>query len=490
MRSTDTTPTLSEVQSQWDPAKLREMGEGIKTRGGEFMDLVGATVEQIRQAGSHWSGDAYFAAYDRVAGDRDAAQKVADEIANLAQAFIDGGGALVGYRNVLLSKVATATDAGFTVGDDWTVSGSANTADPDGDLYSHQTAITTALNEMLGAQTDVETSIRQCQDVVAQRTEQLGDGDPLDIPNGDHAQDNPSLAVLGQQIAATTPPAAPETEPQPAESGAPVAGAPVSDDQPATNSQPATDDPPSTAPAPEGATVAAAAPVAQPGGSPAGGSPESTTAPESPESAPAGSSSAAPAPAPAGQPASAPTAAMNPESWTPQDVTSLITAVGGITGTVPELLTAAGEVGKGLVEAAGNAAGQFADAADQVANTFEHAVGNDDPGAAPPPPPDRPAPDGQPPGGEPPVDDQAPPGTDEPSEGDEPSEPAEGDESASAEGESTQPSAAEVSDQEGPDPNASTSSLFGLPAVYGSGRDRQRRSEPVLAVVDPGSDDE
>jgi hypothetical protein len=103
---------------------------------------------QIRDAGSHWNGEAYWAAYDRIVGDRDIATKVADETDELADATLNGGTSMTSYREVLLGKVAEATDVELAVADDWTVglpAGSDHSYDDD--IFTYQTAIKMAFNE-------------------------------------------------------------------------------------------------------------------------------------------------------------------------------------------------------------------------------------------------------------------------------------------------------------------------------------------------------
>lgn len=172
-------PSVGEVRA-WRPWTVAEIGRELEARNTEFRQHAEVMATQIRDAGSHWNGDAYWAAYDRIVGDRDIASKVADETDELAEAMINGGTSVTNYREVLLGKVAEATEAGLTVADDWTVGlpgGSDHGRDED--IFTHQTAITVALNEMLIAEQAAGTSIGQAAEEVRARGELFGEGDPL-----------------------------------------------------------------------------------------------------------------------------------------------------------------------------------------------------------------------------------------------------------------------------------------------------------------------
>lgn len=383
MRNTSTTPTLTQVRSEWQPWKLSEAGTEIRTRNGEFVALIDQTVTQIRAAGAHWSGDAYYAAYDRIAGDRDTANKVALDTEALAQTLIDSGASLAGFRQALLDKVDQAVTAGFTVSEDWQVTPGPGTSDEDGESqYTYQTAITTALNELLGTQTDVAAKIEQASGDVRTRADQLGDGDPLD---GDEsaASTDPALAVYSNPSDAS----ATDQEQDPA------AGTPVNNSQQSDETAPA--------------STPQASPIAQQSadqnGAENSGKQDDGESGESKDKKETGegkdkedtgdgkdkdtgedkntgdesekkSTSTGPA--------------SDPNSWTPSDVTSLISAVGQITGDVPTLLDsvgkldddlddiikAGGEAGKNVIDAAGSAAEKFANAADTVITSVDNAA--------------------------------------------------------------------------------------------------------------------
>ncbi|MFI2285208.1 hypothetical protein [Nocardia beijingensis] len=382
MRNTGTTPTLTQVQSEWQPWKLSEAGTEIRTRNGEFVSLIDQTVTQIRSAGAHWSGDAYYAAYDRIAGDRDTANKVALDTEALAQTLIDSGTSLAGFRQALLDKVDQAVAAGFTVSEDWQVAPGPGTSDEDGESqYTYQTAITTALNELLGTQTDVAAKIEQASGDVSTRANQLGDGDLLDSDDS-AAETDPALAVYSNPSDA----AATGQEQDPA------AGTPVNNSQQSNETAPAST--PQSSPVAQQSTdqTGTENPKKQDSGESGDGKDKSETGEgKKPEGTGDGKTEGTGDGKDKGtgngseDKSSSSGPASDPNSWKPSDVTSLITSVSQIAGNVPtliesigkldddldDIIKAGGEAGKGLIEAAGTTAEKFANAADTIAGTHQ-----------------------------------------------------------------------------------------------------------------------
>ncbi|MEU7769403.1 hypothetical protein AB0B25_30555 [Nocardia sp. NPDC049190] len=180
----DDVPLLSQVWA-WQPWKITEAGREITARNADFGDLARRMVTQIRDAGSHWDGAAYWAAYDRVATDSDTARKVAHAVDELGDVMIDGGKSLTDFREVLVGKVAAATEAGLAVADDWTVSTPAEVSGNDWEAVrrTHQSAIDTALREMLSVQTDITIGLTHASDQVRARGEQFSGGDPGHDPS-------------------------------------------------------------------------------------------------------------------------------------------------------------------------------------------------------------------------------------------------------------------------------------------------------------------
>ncbi|MGW4329703.1 hypothetical protein ACWEKR_27885 [Nocardia sp. NPDC004573] len=364
------------MRSEWQPWKLGEAGTEIRSRNSEFVTLIDETVTQIRAAGAHWSGDAYYAAYDRIAGDRDAANKVALDTDDLAQTLIDSGTSLAGFRQALLDKVDEAVTAGFTVSEDWQVTPGPDVSDDDGDTqYTHQTAITTALNELLGTQSDVATKIEQAGANVRTRSEQLGEGDPLDGT----PQTDPMLAVYNRQSdtgETGQDPTDPSTTPAGTPQASPIAGQQQAD-QDGTD-QSTKQDGADQSTKQEGADQSTKQEGAdQSGKKPDDGTTNGTGTGED------GTTTDQPAQIPAST-----GAASDPNSWKPSDVTGLINAIGSITGNIPtlidsvgklddnlaDIITAGGEAGKGLIDSAGTAAEKFANAADTVITSVDRAV--------------------------------------------------------------------------------------------------------------------
>ncbi|MGW5375003.1 hypothetical protein ACWESM_06170 [Nocardia sp. NPDC003999] len=366
------------MRSEWQPWKLSEAGTEIRTRNGEFVSLIDQTVTQIRAAGAHWSGDAYYAAYDRIAGDRDTANKVALDTETLAQTLIDSGTSLVGFRQTLLDKVDEAVAAGFTVSEDWQVTPGPGASDEDGDAqFTYQTAITTAMNELLGTQTDVAAKIEQASGDVSTRAAQLGDGDPLDSDKSADGTD-PALALYSNQSDASATDQA--------------AGTPADDSKQSDQTAPASTPQASPIAAQQQSADQTGAENKQDSGESGDGKDKKETADgkdkqdtgdgknkDTGDGKDKGTGNGS-------EDKSASTgAASDPNSWKPSDVTSLITSVSQITGNVPtliesigkldddldDIIKAGGEAGKGLIEAAGTSAEKFANAVDTIAGTHQ-----------------------------------------------------------------------------------------------------------------------
>ncbi|MFI6997466.1 hypothetical protein [Nocardia sp. NPDC050175] len=474
MKSGDATPTLSQVQNQWQPWKLNEAGEEIKARNTDFGALIDQTVTQIREAGSHWSGDAYYAAYDRIAGDRDIANKMAQETTELANALINGGNTLTGYRQSLLDKVTEATAAGFQVSEDWQVTASGDSSGDD--LHTHQTAITTALNEMVGTQAGITTAIEQANTAVQTQSAQLGTGDPIDAVTG-----SPKSTLTAQEISAEQPATVPAStddkskeNPQTQPAGTPKNIAADTSEQSKVTQDPSkvTQDTAKVTQDPAKVTKDPAKDTQDPAKDtedPAKVTPDPATTTVSP-----GTGSAS-----------------DPNSWTPQNVVDLITAVGSITGSVPTLLDsigkldddlddivkAAGDAGKGLFDSAADAADKLAGAADKIVTSVDHAIDNtpadapatNAPGATDPATAEKPqAPPADAPAGQPPAD--APT---------KPAPPADTNTQSSTEQRPASPAATYTGN-----PTATTpaSSLFGLPSPT-RGRESDREHRPNNYVI-------
>jgi hypothetical protein len=323
----------------------------MKRRSSECIALIEHAVTQIRDASTYWQGDAYYAAYDRIAGDRDQAKKASEEIGALAQALTDGGSLLTGYRQALLDKVADATTAGFTVADDWTVT--ATQASDTELLRTHQTAVTTALNEMLGFQTDTLGKIEQANTNVQTRTDQLGPApastSPVSLIAGSPQADPNQTTSSATSPTSTATPLSTETKVQDS-SKQTLTGSPVSQpqDSSATQTQSPTKSNAPTATKPTTDTSAT--------GTDSKNSPATQTSDKG-----------------------------KPGEWRPGDIADLIKAASSITGSIPALIESNGEFLKDtgeLVKSGGEAVAKITDSVTKLVTTVDqvthHTTGTTD----------------------------------------------------------------------------------------------------------------
>lgn len=182
-------PTLTQVQS-WRPWAITDAGREMKLRSADLVELADQMGTQIRDAGTSWDGEAYWAAYDRICGDKDRAIRVAQEVDALGDVMVGCGDSMTNHREVLLAKVDDATDVGFIVSADWNVVRKTGIADDDIDeTQSHQDAIASALQSMLTAQSDGVTAIRQAADDVRASGDQFGEGDAVGVAGNSPAME-------------------------------------------------------------------------------------------------------------------------------------------------------------------------------------------------------------------------------------------------------------------------------------------------------------
>ncbi|WP_194813867.1 M91 family zinc metallopeptidase [Nocardia sp. XZ_19_385] len=165
-------PTLSQLQ-QWKPATLTEAGQRVKSQNNEFVSQIGRLRSDIQAAQTHWSGEAYWAAYNRIGEDHTAGTQLAQEVNELADAMTNGAATVASYRDVVLARVADATEAGLAVADDWVVrvAGAATETD----RAAHQGLIDSARSELATATADVTRTLAAPRDAVRERGTQLGD---------------------------------------------------------------------------------------------------------------------------------------------------------------------------------------------------------------------------------------------------------------------------------------------------------------------------
>ncbi|MGW5440523.1 M91 family zinc metallopeptidase [Nocardia asteroides] len=165
-------PTRAEVD-QWGPGLLAEAGQRIQAQNQEFVSGIDRLRTDIQSAGSHWDGDAYWAAYNRIGEDHDAGTKLAQEVTALAEAMIAGASTITSYRSVVLARVGDAEDAGFAVGDDWAVT--TQDTNKENNRKAHQSLIDQARNELTTAVHEVNRLITEARDAVRDRGSALGD---------------------------------------------------------------------------------------------------------------------------------------------------------------------------------------------------------------------------------------------------------------------------------------------------------------------------
>ncbi|WP_446225190.1 hypothetical protein ACTWPB_08830 [Nocardia sp. IBHARD005] len=265
-------------------------------------------MQNIRSAGSGWSGDSYLAAYDRIAGDRDLGVRAAGAVDGLAQQLIDGGGSLTSYRQVLLRRVDDAVGAGAIVSEDWSVTGAELSAE---ELEFHRSGISTGLAELLTARSatsaGASTIVSEIQMQAATLSVTDAGSDSSALMNGQSVN---SDTLAAGSPGATTPSAGQgtpanlqtlaTTQQSGNTAGTPVlSGTPISADGSGNSAKPTDTGGGSSKPTDTG------------GGSGTGG-----------KSSSGGSTSSA----------------FDPSKWTTSDLVSVLGAVKGFTGDLPSLI--------------------------------------------------------------------------------------------------------------------------------------------------------
>ncbi|MFG2445270.1 hypothetical protein ACGFQG_20590 [Nocardia fluminea] len=332
----------------------------MREKNNEFIESADSAVQYLRSAGSHWSGDSYLAAYDRVAGDRDQAVRAAGLVESLAQTLIDGGDSLGSYRRVLLGRIDTAIEAGITVADDWSVSAAEGSDVANDDLEFHKTTIRSGIDELVASQTTIAAAVAAATaDVESQATaiapDGEGDGTPVSSAlmngaDGDAATDPVTVAaaVSGAPVSAPTGTDANGSGAN-GSGGGTGAGAGAGGGSGADGSG-------------AGAGTGAGGSSGKGAGTGAGGG----------SGAEAGDGSGGDSGG-SGDDSGNSGSALNADSWTPSNVISLLGAIKGFTGDLPTILTsfaaldddvddiikAAGEAGSSLVTASADAASKL-----------------------------------------------------------------------------------------------------------------------------------
>lgn len=178
-------PTRTEVDG-WRPLQLLDAAGRLETVDSDFVAQLDKTATGIRNAGSHWSGASYTAAYNRIGEERDAGLKVSMEVRELATTLRSAGNTINSYRDVVLNKVGDAVGEGCTVADDWTVQaprGSESGSATDELVGRHQQAINRAVGDLVQVATDSTKQIGDAAAEVRATGDKLGDAD-LTPPTG------------------------------------------------------------------------------------------------------------------------------------------------------------------------------------------------------------------------------------------------------------------------------------------------------------------
>ncbi|MGN2638702.1 hypothetical protein ACTD5D_21515 [Nocardia takedensis] len=356
-------PTVWQVRS-WQPWLLAEAGQQMRRRSEECVALVEQAVTRIRDAGAYWQGEAYYAAYDRVAQDRDQAKKASQDIESLARTMTEGADLLTGYRQSLLDKVADATTAGFTVTDDWTVTAASGAGADSEHLHTHRTAVSTALQDLLGVQSAAATRIEQANTEVTSRAEQIGpapqSASPVSQALGSAQTDPTKTTAAAAGIPASTAAPAPGSGQAAAGIGGSrqqLGGSATTPSQAATAYTPGTGTAASNSAAAGAGSATLNTGAARPGGAAGSGT---------------GNTGAA-----LNSNAASTLDKGKPGEWRPGDISDLIKAVSTITGNLPDLIESSGEFLKDtgeLIKTGGETAAKITDSVTKLVTAVDHAA--------------------------------------------------------------------------------------------------------------------
>lgn len=156
---------------KWDLEAVKTWAAQVASARNALIVCADTTMTHMRDIQGSWSGTAYLAAYDRVAGDHQQVQKLALEVDELVVVLNSQVDAVISHRATLLSKVADAQGLGMTVDDVWKVMDYDNV---EADVRSdHQQLINNALfpfedavTKAVQAITEQATEIRSAGDLL------------------------------------------------------------------------------------------------------------------------------------------------------------------------------------------------------------------------------------------------------------------------------------------------------------------------------------
>ncbi|EKT83961.1 hypothetical protein WSS_A04875 [Rhodococcus opacus M213] len=135
-------PTRSEIE-RWKPAALLDVAARLRAGDADYAGQLDRMRSGIQNAGSHWHGESYDAAYDRIGTDCDIGARTSREILELTDVLDQGANNLVSHLTVVNTKTAEAEADQCTVADDWSVTGDAAKAE------QYSSAIGVALRELM-----------------------------------------------------------------------------------------------------------------------------------------------------------------------------------------------------------------------------------------------------------------------------------------------------------------------------------------------------
>ncbi|TQF65793.1 hypothetical protein FK531_20415 [Rhodococcus spelaei] len=157
---------------------LADIATRVRAGDAEYSNQLDRMRSGIQDAGNHWHGSAYDAAYDRIGTDCDTGTKTSHEVLALSQVLDEGCRALASHLSTLNSRTADAENDHCSVADDWAVTGDAARVD------QHSSAIGSALTELIAEANATARRIRDAATAIRACGNQLPEG--LDPSGAEH----------------------------------------------------------------------------------------------------------------------------------------------------------------------------------------------------------------------------------------------------------------------------------------------------------------
>jgi uncharacterized protein YukE len=171
-------PTRSEIE-RWKPAALLDVAARLRVGDAAYTSQLDRMRSGIQNAGSHWHGESYDAAYNRIGTDCDIGARTSREIFELTDVLDQGANNFVSHLTVVNTKTAEAEADHCTVADDWSVSGDSTSK-----AEQHSSAIGAALRELMVVADDNAKKIRDAAAEIRACGNQLPEG--LDPSGAEH----------------------------------------------------------------------------------------------------------------------------------------------------------------------------------------------------------------------------------------------------------------------------------------------------------------